>query len=308
MLRGLSIIAVLIALAGSAAVAADNEMPSAVADAASATSADSPLGSKVQQLAAVERAIAEAECGYAVDAAILEACDQLQAQAKMLAGEIDALKAGAANPAERTATRPQREKPYNFAARTNPDMSYRTVCVRECDGFYYPMSEASKPGSFLADEAKCRASCSSAARLYYSPAASDDASAMVALTGERYGELANAFRYRSEYVEACTCKPMPWTAEAKTAFDRRAVLATRTPNETIVAAGAGEVAKLLAGGEVKVAAHVRSPKRRYDRMVVERSEVRPFFFRPFRKAYAFNMQASAESLPQRRFFLFRGRY
>ena len=68
---------------------------------------------------------------------------------------------------------------------------------------------------------------------------------MVALTGERYGEIANAFRYRSEYVEGCACKPKPWSAEAKVMFDRRAVLATRTPNEEIVAAGAGEVAKLL---------------------------------------------------------------
>ena len=68
---------------------------------------------------------------------------------------------------------------------------------------------------------------------------------MVALTGERYGEIANAFRYRSEYVEGCACKPKPWSAEAKVMFDRRAVLATRTPNEKIVAAGAGEVAKLL---------------------------------------------------------------
>jgi hypothetical protein len=68
---------------------------------------------------------------------------------------------------------------------------------------------------------------------------------MVALTGERYGEIANAFRYRSEYVEGCACKPKPWSAEAKVMFDRRAVLATRTPNEEIVAAGTGEVAKLL---------------------------------------------------------------
>ena len=72
---------------------------------------------------------------------------------------------------------------------------------------------------------------------------------MVALTGERYGETANAFRYRSEYVDGCACKPKPWSAEAKAGFDRRAILATRTWSEQIVAAGAGEVAKLLVSAE-----------------------------------------------------------
>ena len=185
-------------------------------------------------------------------------------------------------------------------------MSYRTFCVRECDGFYYPLSEASTPGSFLADEAKCQSSYSSPAKLFYSAVPGDDAGEMVALTGERYGEIANAFRYRSEYVESCACKPKPWSAEAKVMFDRRAVIATRTPNEKIVAAGAGEVAKLLGAGEAKVAVRATSSKSQYARVFVERPRLLPFF-RPSRYASA-GPQTAAEPLPQHRFFLFRKRY
>ncbi len=185
-------------------------------------------------------------------------------------------------------------------------MSYRTFCVRECDGFYYPLSEASTPGSFLADEAKCQSSCSSPAKLFYNATPNDDAGEMVALTGERYGEIANAFRYRSEYVEGCACKPQPWSAEAKVMFDRRAVLATRTPNERIVAAGAGEVAKLLGAGEAKVAVRATSPRSRYSQVVIERPRFLPFF-RPFRYVYATSAQATNEPPPQHRFFLFRSR-
>ena len=58
-------------------------------------------------------------------------------------------------------------------------------------------------------EVKCQSSCSSPAKLFYSAIPGQDAGEMVALTGERYGEIANAFRYRSEYVEGCACKPNP---------------------------------------------------------------------------------------------------
>ncbi len=304
-LRGLSIFASLMVLAGSAVFAAAGT--SDVTDPPGIAPSDSALASKAEQLAAVKRSIAEAECDFAVDAAIIEACDFLQAQANILEGEIEALKAQAAKPVEQTAIGSPRAKPYSFAARTNPNVSYRTFCVRECDGFYYPLSEAVKPGAFVAEEAKCRAGCSSPARLFYAPAMGADAVAMTALTGERYGDLANAFRFRSEYVAACTCKPMPWTAEAKAAFARRAVLATRTPSELIVAEGTGEVAKLLAGGDVTVAARVTLTKRRHSRAVAERTGARPFLFRSFRNALGLGVLALAEPAPQRHVFRFRGR-
>jgi hypothetical protein len=291
----------LAALIGTAVIAA----PAEVMRSSSGDSLDAAIASKVQQLAALRRNITESECDYAVDATIIEGCDQLTAQADALAAEIDALKGAHASEASIAKASP-RPMPFSFKARTNPNMSYRTFCVRECDGFYYPLSEASTPGSFLADEAKCRASCSSPAKLFYSAVPGDDAGEMVALTGERYGEIANAFRYRSEYVEGCACKPKPWSAEAKVMFDRRAVLATRTPNEKIVAAGAGEVAKLLGAGEAKVAVRVTSGRSHYSQAIIGRPRFLPFF-RPFRYA-SVGTQAATEPLPQHRFFLFRERY
>jgi hypothetical protein len=290
---------VALALVGTAVIAA----PAEVARSSGGSSLDAAIASKAEQLAAVKLNITEADCDYAVDAAIIEACDQLAAQAQKLAAEIDALKAEAAEAS--IAKAPAQPKPYSFKASTNPHMSYRTFCVRECDGFYYPLSEASTPDSFLADEAKCRSSCSSPAKLFYSAIPGDDAGAMVALTGERYNELANAFRYRSEYVDGCACKPRPWTADASVLFDRRAILATRTPDERIVAAGTGEVAMLLTVPETKVAVHAASGKSRYSQMIVERRRFLPFF-RPFRYAFA-GAPATNEQLPQHRLFLFRGR-
>jgi hypothetical protein len=156
-------------------------------------------------------------------------------------------------------------------------MSATALSVRLCDGFYYALSEASQPHSFLNDEQRCRSSCSSPTKLFYTLNPDDDSEQMVALTGERYGELPNAFRYRTEYVDACTCKPKPWSAEAKAAYDRRAVLATRTEGERIVAAGAGEVAKVLADTNTRIAqgrAGPRDAKIRFSQSALDRAQLR----------------------------------
>jgi hypothetical protein len=261
---------------------------------------DAAVNSKLEQLEALKLDISEAGCDYAADEPTIKGCQQLDAQAQALGTEIETLKARAHQSAK--ASEPHVSRPYSFAAHTKANMSYRTFCVRECDGFYYPLSESSTPSSFLADEAQCQSGCSSSVKLFYSPLASDDAAEMVSLTGERYSDLTNAFRYRSEYVSGCACKPKPWTPEAKAMFDRRAIVATRTPNERIVATGAREVAKMLTAPAPRVAVQVASGRSRYGQAVIERPRFRSLF-RPFR--LAFGAQASNEASPQHRFFLFR---
>ena len=293
----------LLGLGGSALIAPVAEAPE-VTGTLSGASPDAAIASKLQQLAALNSDMANSDCDFAVDPAIIEACDQLGAQAKKLTAEIDGLRALAAADAGLPKA-PPLPKPYTFKTLTNPAMSYRTFCVRECDGYYYPLSEASMPGAFITDEAKCRSSCSSPAELFYSVIPNEDAGQMVALTGERYGKLANAFRYRSEYVDGCACKPKPWSAEAKVVFDRRAVIATRTRSERIVATGAAAAAKVLAAPEAKIAAAPAHATARYSQAVSERPRFRPFF-RPFRD----NAGVQAANEPpqqQRRFFLFRNR-
>ena len=42
-------------------------------------------------------------------------------------------------------------------ARRLPSGTFRTICVRTCDGFYYPISAATSPARFAEDEKACRA-------------------------------------------------------------------------------------------------------------------------------------------------------
>jgi hypothetical protein len=212
-----------------------------------ATVLESAIASKLHQLASLKRDTDEGGCEFAADDASIEACQQLEARVRSLEAEIEELKARA-GPIPRTgqdetdrpvapSTSP-RPKPYSYRWQTDPAVTYRTLCVRLCDGFYFPINDRSRPGRFLAEEKTCQARCAVPARLFYQPAPADDASELVALTGERYADLPNAFRYRAEYVESCACGPKPWTDEAKAIYERRAVLATRTSTERIVAGGA----------------------------------------------------------------------
>jgi hypothetical protein len=94
--------------------------------------------------------------------------------------------------------------------------TYRTLCVRLCDGYYFPISAAAPGSSLSRDADRCSASCGAEARLFYHPSAGGSAETMIDLTGLAYSALPNAFRYRKTLVEGCSCRPQPWSeAEAE---------------------------------------------------------------------------------------------
>ncbi len=87
--------------------------------------------------------------------------------------------------------------------------TYRTLCVRSCDGYYFPISFATTPDAFARDENTCRSMCpGSDVSLYVYRNPGGNPAQMVSLAGEPYTTLPNAFRYRKEYDKACTCPPI----------------------------------------------------------------------------------------------------
>jgi hypothetical protein len=88
-----------------------------------------------------------------------------------------------------------------------PYATYRTVCVRLCDGYYFPISFSTLPNHFQRDAEACQSKCAAPAQLYYyqNPGASVE-QAVAAGSNEPYTQLKSAFRYRKEYVSGCSCK------------------------------------------------------------------------------------------------------
>ena len=97
--------------------------------------------------------------------------------------------------------------------------------MRLCDGYYWPVSNATGRGRLAKDAEQCQSSCSTEARLFFQHSSVIDVNAMVDMEGKPYMALANALRYRQEYDASCTCKPQPWSAEAKQEYARRIAVA-----------------------------------------------------------------------------------
>lgn len=95
---------------------------------------------------------------------------------------------------------------------TSSNGKYRTLCVRTCDGYYFPIGNAVSRNRFMRDAAQCRASCGEEARLFYLPSGSDNVSTSLDLAGRSYVRMPTAFKYRKSLTDGCTCRPMPWSA------------------------------------------------------------------------------------------------
>jgi hypothetical protein len=85
--------------------------------------------------------------------------------------------------------------------------TYRTVCVRTCDGAYFPISFATVPGRFPDDEKACKAQCPAAeATLFSYRNPGEDINNAVSINGQPYTALPNAFRFRQDFNPSCACK------------------------------------------------------------------------------------------------------
>jgi hypothetical protein len=84
--------------------------------------------------------------------------------------------------------------------------TYRTVCVRTGDGFYYPISYSTTPDHFQEDAETCRRTCPAAdVQLYYYHNPGEEIAQAVSLSGSRYADLPSAFEYRKK-ISALSCR------------------------------------------------------------------------------------------------------
>ncbi len=124
--------------------------------------------------------------------------------------------------------------------------TFRTVCVRTCDGFFVPISYATRRENFMQDQAKCRATCGGEAVLFYHRSPGGNVEDAVDLNGRPYGRLPNAFRFRKTRVEGCACRPPPWSETEIARHQSYALAATNLSTARGTSAASSRVAS--AGG------------------------------------------------------------
>src|SRR5579871_496242 len=105
-----------------------------------------------------------------------------------------------------------------------PSGTFRTVCVRTCDGGYFPISFATVAARFPDDEKSCKALCpATEAELFVYRNPGEDINQAVSINGQPYTSLPNAFQFRSSFNPACACKAAGQTwSDALKAIDEKA--------------------------------------------------------------------------------------
>ena len=94
-----------------------------------------------------------------------------------------------------------------------PAGQFATMCVRTCDGYYFPMSPDSSSADFDRDLKNCETSCpGTEMELYYQGAVGEESETMVSAgTGEPYASLPTAYLYRDATTsrpQGCGCNPV----------------------------------------------------------------------------------------------------
>jgi Protein of unknown function (DUF2865) len=91
-----------------------------------------------------------------------------------------------------------------------PGGTVRTLCVRTCDGFYFPVSFSTTKDRFSKDAATCQSMCPGAeAKLYYHSIPDEEPEQMVDLAGTKYMSTPTAFQYRvngARSTPGCSCQ------------------------------------------------------------------------------------------------------
>jgi hypothetical protein len=101
----------------------------------------------------------------------------------------------------------QPEQPEMPISRSiDPTGRYRSICVRLCDGFFYPISYSTYAGRLTQDATECQSNCAAPAELYVYRNPGQGPEQAISLNGSAYADLPVAFKYKKEYVKGCSCK------------------------------------------------------------------------------------------------------
>jgi hypothetical protein len=116
----------------------------------------------------------------------------------------------------------------------------RLVCVRECDGYFFPLDSVPKSGASA--EAMCRALCPSAEVVVFKAPKDGNIEEAVSRDGRPYMKLANALKYQKSYDASCSCRS-PGESWAKTLQKAERMLDRRRGDIIVTAEKAEELSR-----------------------------------------------------------------
>jgi len=88
-----------------------------------------------------------------------------------------------------------------------PSSQGRTMCVRMCDGYYFPVGDLERQRDLPLHDLSCNAACPGApTKLFVLPPGADEIEAAQAADGMRYADLPMAQAYTTSVDDTCSCQ------------------------------------------------------------------------------------------------------
>jgi hypothetical protein len=115
----------------------------------------------------------------------------------------------------------------------------QAICVRSCDGGFFPVSYSARSANLDDLANQCRALCPNAETTLYTKSPWKDVDTAVSLDGAPYSEHPNALKFQTSHDNACGCKP-PDKTWAEALADAEALLAANNNKDVVVTAEQAE--------------------------------------------------------------------
>lgn len=206
--------------------------PGSRASAKQARNYDIAIQKQTDQITKARVQFRKAGCGLAILGRSAATCKELNATLARMEKNLAQLQNKRAqlarqgdNQQKRSVTRKARvqEKPQAPSQTLRPRKAsgkLRTLCVRTCDGYYFPVSWSVSQAAFERDGRACEAMCPGTnVELYYHRITGEEPASMVsASTGLPYSESETAFLYKKPGISTpagCSCGA---TAESMNGF------------------------------------------------------------------------------------------
>jgi hypothetical protein len=107
------------------------------------------------------------------------------------------------------------------------------VCVKSCDGSFFPVSYSAHRGNLDELNDLCRALCPNAEVTLYTRSLSRDMKSAISIGGEPYRDTTNAFKFEKSVEPSCSCKA-PGQTWVQALADAERVLGNQRRGDMIV--------------------------------------------------------------------------
>jgi hypothetical protein len=113
------------------------------------------------------------------------------------------------------------------------------ICVRECDGGFFPITYSARSANLDDLDGLCKAMCPGAEAKLYTQSQWKGLDSALSIEGEPYSDHPNAYKFEKSFDPSCGCKP-PGKSWAEALADAEQILAERNKKDQMITAEQAE--------------------------------------------------------------------